>query len=91
MVEVEGDSYMTLGGAKPGDDIWVSGTPGDAYAALGSIWGQFEVPVNDFSYFKARMDTPTPRVELGQKLKSVATACCDISDGLVGDLGHILE
>ena len=51
----------------------------------------FEVPVNDFSYFKARMDTPTPRVELGQKLKSVATACCDISDGLVGDLGHILE
>lgn len=91
MGEVEGDSYMTRGGAKPGDDIWVSGTPGDAYAALGSIWGQFEVPVNDFSYFKARMDTPTPRVELGQKLKSVATACCDISDGLVGDLGHILE
>ncbi len=91
MGEISGDMPLTRAGAKPGDDIWVSGTPGDAYAALGSIWKQFNVSPKDFSYFKQRMDLPTPRVELGQKIKTIATACCDISDGLVGDLGHILE
>lgn len=91
MGEVDPEMFLTRAGAEPGDDIWVSGTPGDAYAALGSIWNQFEVSSEDFSYFKSRMDLPTPRVELGQKIKSLANACCDISDGLVGDLKHILE
>lgn len=82
---------MTRSGARPGDDIWVSGTPGDAYAALGTIWKEFSCDPRDFEYFKSRMDTPTPRVELGQHILGFATACCDISDGLVGDLSHILD
>lgn len=82
---------MTRSGARPGDDIWVSGTPGDAYAALGTIWKEFSCGSKEFEYFKSRMDVPTPRVELGQHILGFATACCDISDGLVGDLKHILD
>ncbi len=89
--ELKPKTGLTRDGAKVGDDIWVSGTPGDAYAALGSIWKEFEVPTKYFEYFKARMDNPTPRIELGENLIGVADACCDISDGLIGDLRHILK
>ncbi|WP_354686353.1 thiamine-phosphate kinase [Cupriavidus necator] len=76
--------------ARPGDDIWVSGTLGDARLALGDCRGEWLLPEPEFSQVRPRMDTPTPRVALGMALRGVAHAALDISDGLVGDLGHIL-
>ncbi len=82
---------LTRSGSKAGDEIWVSGTIGDAYAALAAIRGEFIVSNSDLAFFKSRMDNPTPRIELGRRLLGIATSCCDISDGLITDLGHILK
>lgn len=81
---------VTRAGASVGDDIWVSGTVGDAYAALmmrTKVW-----PETVTEYLESRMDCPTPRVALGcELLAHVASAAADVSDGLYQDLGHILE
>lgn len=82
---------LTRKGAKPGDDIWVSGTVGDAYAALKCRWGAWSVMPDLEPALFARMDRPTPRIALGQALLGAASAAADISDGLLADLGHILE
>lgn len=77
--------------AQPGDDIWVSGTLGDARLALA---GRLTERVVDSAATEAaavRMDQPTPRVALGMQLRSIAHAALDVSDGLAGDLGHILK
>ena len=76
--------------ARPGDDIWISGTLGDARLALGDCRGEWLLPEPDFTLIRPRMDTPTPRVALGMALRGVAHAALDVSDGLIGDLGHIL-
>jgi thiamine-monophosphate kinase len=72
-------------GAQVDDDVWVTGTLGDAAAAL-SQWraGGAAEPA-----LRARMDRPQPRVEAGRELDAVARACIDVSDGLLADLGHI--
>lgn len=85
----EGQTLRTRQGAQVGDDIWVSGTLGDAYAALKMRWGHWTESVTD--YLATRMDTPTPRVTLGQDLNGLAHASADVSDGFLADLGHILE
>ena len=77
--------------AQPGDDIWVSGTLGDARLALAGYWRELELTQEDHVRAAKRMHLPTPRVALGMALRGVARAALDISDGLVGDLGHILE
>ena len=82
---------LTRKGAKPGDDIWVSGTVGDAYAALKCRWGAWSVMPDLEPELFARMDRPTPRIALGQALLGAASAAADISDGLLADLGRILE
>ncbi len=82
-------SPRTRQGAQVGDDIWVSGTLGDAYAALKLRWGHWEGELTP--YLASRMDTPTPRVALGLALNGVARASADVSDGFLADLGHILE
>lgn len=82
---------LTRKGAKPGDDIWVSGTVGDAYAALKCRRGAWSVMPDLEPALFARMDRPTPRIALGQALLGAASAAADISDGLLADLGHILE
>ncbi len=82
---------LTRKGAKPGDDIWVSGTVGDAYAALKCRWGAWSVMPDLEPELFARMDRPTPRIALGQALLGAASAAAVISDGLLADLGHILE
>lgn len=71
--------------ARVGDDIWVSGTPGDAAAALAQ-WsaGSARDPV-----LRERLDRPTPRVALGLRLAGLAHAAIDISDGLLADLAHV--
>jgi thiamine-monophosphate kinase len=75
------------GGARPGDLIWVSGTLGDAALALHLM--RAGGPVD--SRLRARLERPVPRVELGAALRGFATAMIDLSDGLAGDLRHILK
>jgi thiamine-monophosphate kinase len=81
--------------AKAGDDIWISGTLGDARLALAGYRLELQRPLDAAALqaAAARMHTPVPRVELGALLaeQGIAHAAIDISDGLVGDLGHILK
>lgn len=72
----------TRGGARPGDDIWVSGELGGAALAL-------ERP--GIAAAAQRLHQPEPRVELGERLRGIASAAIDVSDGFAQDLGHILE
>src|SRR5450830_294945 len=80
--------------AKTGDDIWISGTLGDARLALAGYRLELAQPLDADSQRAAavRMHTPVPRVALGMQLaaQGIAHAAIDISDGLIGDLGHIL-
>jgi thiamine-monophosphate kinase len=78
-------------GARAGDDIYVSGTLGDARLALEVFRGTVSVPADVFEAARARMEQPTPRLALGQALRGIATSAIDVSDGLLGDLGHILR
>ena len=71
--------------ARAGDDIWVTGSLGDAAAALAATAAG---AVSDRSML-ARLDRPTPRVEAGCALGGIANACIDVSDGLLADLGHV--
>ena len=78
-------------GARAGDELYVSGTLGDARMALEVFRGTLSLPADVFEAARSRMEQPTPRVALGMALRSIATAAIDISDGLLGDLGHILK
>ena len=77
--------------AQVGDDIYISGVVGQARMALEVFRGQLRLPSDAFECARARMERPTPRVALGQALRGVAHAAIDLSDGLLGDLGHILK
>lgn len=77
--------------AQDGDDIWVSGTLGDARLALGMFWQDWQLSVSDFDHVRRKMEWPEPRIALGRALLPLAHAAIDISDGLIGDLGHILK
>ena len=78
-------------GAKPGEDIWVSGELGDARLTLAALRHEVLLPDLDLKQIEHRMHQPTPRVELGTQLRGIASAALDISDGLLGDLKHILK
>jgi thiamine-monophosphate kinase len=69
-------------GAKSGDELWVSGTLGDAALALAG---------NAPAFCRERLDRPTPRVELGLRLRGIAHSAIDVSDGLVADVGHVAD
>jgi thiamine-monophosphate kinase len=89
---VNGRSQALLrSGARAGDDIYVSGNLGDARLALDALLGNIAMPPELLATARVRLETPTPRVALGQALRGLATAAIDVSDGLLGDLGHILE
>ena len=89
---VDGKSQALLrSGAQPGDDIYVSGTLGDARLALEVFRGHVQVPAAVFEHARRRMEQPSPRVALGQSLRGLATAAIDVSDGFLGDLKHILK
>ncbi len=73
-------------GARVGDVVMVTGTLGDAAAGLRCL---AEADASPYAVLVDRLNRPTPRVSAGQALRGIATACIDISDGLVADLGHI--
>jgi thiamine-monophosphate kinase len=80
--EVPAGVAMYRSAARPGDDIWVSGELGGAALALAHP---------EIKAVADRLHRPEPRVELGERLRGLARAAIDVSDGLAGDLGHILE
>lgn len=88
--DVDGPA-LSRAGAKPGDDLWVSGTLGDAACALELIAGRAGAGADDRAFLLERLLRPVPRVRLGRELRGAATAAMDISDGLLGDLAHIGE
>lgn len=77
--------------AKAGDDIWVSGTLGDARLALAGYRNEIPLDESTLDAAAERMHAPSPRVALGTALRGIAHAAIDISDGLAGDLAHILK
>tara|TARA_R110001599_G_scaffold171353_1_gene362096 strand:- start:81665 stop:82633 length:969 start_codon:yes stop_codon:yes gene_type:complete len=77
--------------AKAGDDIWVSGTLGDARLALDALNKKIVLDDDQLTCAASRLHMPQPRVALGLALRGVAHAALDVSDGLIGDLGHILQ
>jgi thiamine-monophosphate kinase len=78
-------------GARAGDDIWVSGTLGDARLTLAALRHELPLSTDDFQQVEDRMHQPTPKIELGIQLRGIASAALDVSDGLMGDLRHILK
>lgn len=89
---VNGKSQALLrSGARAGDDVYVSGTLGDARLALEAMRGTLSLPADVLAQARQRLEQPSPRVALGQALRGVASAALDISDGLLGDLQHILK
>jgi thiamine-monophosphate kinase len=89
--EVPTGSALLRSGARAGDDIYVSGNVGDARLALEVFRGRLSVPTPVFEAARVRLEQPTPRVALGLALRGIATAAIDISDGLAGDLAHVLN
>ena len=77
--------------AKPGDGIYVTGTPGDAGLALAVAYGQATVAPEPTAYVQNRLERPEPRLAQGLLLRGIASAAIDVSDGLAQDLSHILE
>jgi thiamine-monophosphate kinase len=89
--EVPTGQALLRSGARPGDDLWVSGTLGDARAALECFRGQLQLPADHFELARRAMELPQPRVALGRLLRGIASSAIDLSDGLAGDLGHVLR
>lgn len=89
--EVPAGQALLRSGARAGEDLWVSGTLGDARLALEALRGTIALPPDVLAAARDRLDRPTPRVELGLALRGIASSAIDISDGLLGDVAHVLE
>ncbi len=83
------DAALTRAGARHGDTVYVSGTLGDAAAALAVLEGEWRPEPEHAEYLLQRFHRPTPRLALGQTLLGSASAAIDISDGLLADAGHV--
>ena len=84
---IEPGMALRRDGARVGDEIWISGTLGDAAGAL----AQWQAGSTMDQALRARLERPTPRLSLGRALRGIATSCIDISDGLLADLGHVCK
>jgi len=89
--EVEAGRALRRDGAQDGDDIWVSGELGAAAIGLQHLLGKLHLHDLEALSCTTRLETPEPRIVLGRALGGVAHAAIDLSDGLLADLGHILE
>jgi len=89
--EVQEKQALRRGGARIGDDVWVSGHLGDAALALAHLNKHIVLTADEFASCVPSLHQPQPRVALGLALRGIANSAIDVSDGLVGDLGHILE
>ncbi|MFL6660704.1 MAG: thiamine-phosphate kinase [Rhizobacter sp.] len=89
--EVPPGEALLRSGARAGDDLYVSGTVGDARLALEAFRGTVKLDGDGFERVRLAMELPQPRIALGLALRGVATSAIDVSDGLLGDLGHILR
>jgi thiamine-monophosphate kinase len=85
---VEGDRWLTRGGARSGDAIMVSGTPGEAAGGLATLQRSLAATPS-VERLRQRFLRPTPRIELGRTLRPIASAAMDISDGLLTDLDKL--
>lgn len=88
--EVQG-SALLRSGARAGDDLYVSGHLGDARLALRALTGRLHLPPDLLTQTRDRLEQPEPRIALGLALRGWASAAIDLSDGLAGDLGHMLK
>jgi thiamine-monophosphate kinase len=89
--EVPPGQALLRSGARVGDEIWVSGQLGDARLALEVFRGQWQLLGDQFERVRQAMELPQPRVALGLALRGVASSAIDLSDGLLGDLHHVLR
>ena len=89
--EVPVGQALRRDGAQVGDEIWVSGTLGDAALALAARQGRLQLDLADEAALAGRLDKPQPRVALGKALRGLAHSAIDLSDGLLADLGHVAE
>jgi thiamine-monophosphate kinase len=89
--EVPEQQALRRSGAQVGDEIWVSGTLGDAALALAHLKNHVVLSTDEFAVCASALHQPQPRIALGVMLRGIASSAIDISDGLFGDLGHILE
>lgn len=91
MGDVPHGAALRRDGARAGDEVWVSGTLGDAALGLAALQGRVVVDDAHRVFAMDRLEQPTPRLALGMALRGLATSAIDISDGLLSDLGHICE
>jgi len=89
--EVPQGLALRRAGARAGDDVWLSGATGEAGLALAHLQGRARLDGRALEDCLARLHRPEPRVELGGRLRGVATAAIDVSDGVLADLAHISE
>ena len=89
--EVPHGQALLRSGARAGDDLYVSGTLGDARLALEAFRGTVALGGDAFERVRTAMERPQPRVALGLALRGVATSAIDVSDGLLGDIAHVLR
>lgn len=91
MGEVPKGAALQRNGAQLGDDVWISGMIGDAALALAHLQQRIVLSEDELSACAVSLHQPQPRIALGLALRGVANSAIDISDGLLADLGHILE
>jgi len=89
--DVPNGRVLLRSAARAGDDLYVSGTLGDARLALESVRGAVALQRDAFEAVRVAMEQPQPRVSLGLALRGVASSAIDVSDGMLGDLGHVLQ
>ena len=88
---VAAGTALTRGGGNAGDVLFVSGTCGDAAAGLAIEQGQLAADRDARAWLRERFLWPTPRVALGERLRGFASACIDVSDGLLADAGRLAQ